>query len=89
MPARYHIPAKGPRIVRYKEIAMTPEEILALGRKFMEPRILLTAAELDVFTPLAKKPMTDRVVAAGIQAAEPGIMILLDALVSMGLLVKR
>ena len=33
-----------------------PEVILGLSRKFMESRIFLTAAELDVFTLLAKNP---------------------------------
>ncbi len=68
---------------------MTPEAILALVRKFMESRILLTAAELDVFTILAKKPVPARELARTINATERGMTILLDALVSMGLLDKK
>ena len=42
---------------------MKPETILGLGGKFMESRIFLTAAELDVFTLLMKKPMSPREIA--------------------------
>lgn len=68
---------------------MTPEEIIALGRKFMESRIFLTAAELDVFTILAKRSMSAREAADALKVTERGITILLDALASMGLLEKN
>ncbi len=70
-------------------MAMTPDALLALGRKFMEPGIFLTAAELDVFTLLAQKSMSARDVADTLKVTERGIMIVLDAVVSMGLLEKN
>ena len=68
---------------------MNPETIIGLGRKFMEPRILLTAAELDVFSLIAKGPLTADEVASRLEVAPRGVTILLDALVPMGLLEKR
>jgi hypothetical protein len=67
---------------------MTPDAMLGLGRKFMESRIFLTAAELDLFTLLAKNPMTAGEAAHTLKATERGVTILLDAVVSMGLLDK-
>src|SRR5664280_2261780 len=40
--------------------AMTPDAILGLARAFMESRALLTAVELDVFTPLANRALIAR-----------------------------
>jgi predicted O-methyltransferase YrrM len=68
---------------------MKPETILDLSRKFMESRILLTAAELDLFSLLSKHPMSAQEMADEIQVALRGITILLDALVPMGLLEKK
>jgi SAM-dependent methyltransferase len=70
-------------------MAMTPDTMLAVGRKFMESRIFLTAAELDVFTILVKNPMSAREIADTIQVTLRGITILLNALVPMGLLEKK
>lgn len=70
-------------------MAMTPDNILALGRKFMESRIFLSAAELDLFTLLAKEPLDAGEVAAKLQVTLRGITVLLDAVVSMGLLEKK
>jgi SAM-dependent methyltransferase len=67
---------------------MTPDAILGLGRKFMESRVLLTAAELDLFTLLTKNPMTAAEAADTLKATERGVTILLDAVASMGLLDK-
>ena len=67
----------------------TPEAILGLGRNFMGSRILLTAVELDVFTLLAKKPLTAGEAARKLGAKERGTAILLDALAAMELLKKR
>jgi SAM-dependent methyltransferase len=66
-----------------------PEVILGLSRKFMESRIFLTAAELDVFTLLAKNPMSAREIADMLKVTMRGITILLNALVPMGLLEKK
>lgn len=68
---------------------ISPDELLALGRKFMESRIFLTAAELDVFTLLAEKSMSAVDVADNLKVTVRGITILLDAVVSMGLLGKE
>ena len=68
---------------------MKPEAILDLSRKFMESRIFLTAAELDIFNLLSKHPMSAQEIADKIQVTLRGITILLDALVPMGLLEKK
>lgn len=68
---------------------MKPEAILGLSRKFMESRIFLTAAELDIFSLLSKHPMSAQEIADKIQVTLRGITILLDALVPKGLLEKN
>jgi hypothetical protein len=68
---------------------MKPTAIMSLVTKFHESRILLTAAELDVFTLLEKNPMSAQEIADRLNATLRGITILLNALVSMGLLEKR
>ena len=70
-------------------MAMTPESILSLGRKFMESRIFLTAAELDLFSLLANDPLSAGEIARALKVTERGVTILLDATVSMGLLEKN
>ena len=67
---------------------MKPESILSLCMKFMESRILLTATELDIFS-LLINPMSAQEIADKTQATLRGITILLDALVSIGLLEKK
>ena len=57
--------------------------------KFQESRIFLTAAEMDVFTLLAKNPMSAQEIADRLEATVRGVTILLDAVVSMGLLEKK
>ncbi|MDI9613497.1 MAG: methyltransferase [Acidobacteriota bacterium] len=68
---------------------ITPETILSLSQKFMESRIFLTAAELDLFSLLAKGPLTSSEVADRLKITQRGAAILLDALVPMGLLQKQ
>jgi predicted O-methyltransferase YrrM len=68
---------------------MKPEAILDLSRKFVESRIFLTAAELDIFSLLSKHPMSAQEIADKIQVTLRGITILLDALVPMELLKKK
>jgi precorrin-6B methylase 2 len=68
---------------------MTPFGIMSLVSKFQESRIFLTAAEMDVFTLLAKKPMSAQEIADRLEATVRGVTILLDAVVSMGLLEKK
>ena len=67
----------------------TPETLTALARSFMESRVFLTAAELDLFTLLAERPLSLSEAAAA-RGADPRAMeILLDALAAMGLLEKE
>lgn len=66
-----------------------PETILDLSRKFMESRIFLTAAELDIFSLIIKHPRSAQEIAEELQVTLRGITILLNALVSMGLLEKK
>ena len=65
------------------------EAITALSRGFMESRVLLTGAELDLFTLIAAVPLTAEQIAERIGADRRALTILLDALAAMGLLVKR
>jgi precorrin-6B methylase 2 len=67
----------------------TPESILKLARQFMESRILLTAAELNLFSHLAEKPATAMELCDELDAEPRGLTILLDALAAMGLLEKQ
>ncbi len=69
--------------------AMTPDAILGLARAFMESRVLLTAVELDVFTPLASRAMSAQDVASALGNDLRGTTTLLDALVGIGLLEKE
>ena len=68
---------------------MTPFAIMSLASKFRESRIFLTAVEMDVFTLLAKNPMSAQETANRLEATVRGVTILLDAVVSMGLLEKK
>jgi len=55
----------------------------------MESRLLLSGAELDLFTLLTPKPLSAQEISTRIQADPRGMTILLDALSAMGLLTKR
>jgi SAM-dependent methyltransferase len=65
------------------------KDILKLSRGFMPSRIFLTAAELDIFTLLIDTPMTAEETASMTDCQPRGITTLLDALTSMGLLMKN
>jgi hypothetical protein len=67
----------------------TLERILDLARDFMESRIFLTAAEMDLFTLLTDAPLSAREIAQKKKASVRGLTTLLDALAAMGLLVKE
>jgi predicted O-methyltransferase YrrM len=67
----------------------TPESILKLARQFMESRILLTAAELNLFSHLAGNPATAKELCHELDADLRGLTILLDVLAAMGLLEKH
>src|SRR3972149_6807258 len=68
---------------------MGPEFILGLAHSFTESRILLTGAELDLFTLLTPAPLSAEEVAVRIGADLRAATILLDALAAMGFLVKQ
>jgi len=67
----------------------SPEEILRLARNFMESRILLTGAELNIFGILNQASLTAEEVSRRIGTDLRALTILLDALTAMGLLVKQ
>lgn len=69
--------------------SLTVESILGLSRDFMESRILLTAAELNLFALLDPRPLSAAEVAGRLEGSSRAVTILLDALTAMGLLVKR
>lgn len=69
--------------------SVSPEKWLGLARNFMESRIFLTGAEMDLFTLLAPTPLSVQEIAQKKKADPRGLTILLDALVSMQLLVKK
>ncbi len=67
----------------------TPDSILALARGWSEARVLLTGAELDLFTVLARGPARAAAVAQTLGGDLRAITIILDALTAMDLLEKR
>lgn len=66
----------------------TPEALLTLARAFQESRVLLTGAELNLFTLLSKEALTADAIAARLGADVRALTIELDALAAMALLVK-
>ena len=66
-----------------------PQTILGLTRSFMESRILLTGAEMDLFTLLSASPLSARETAERTGADLRALTILLDALTGMELLAKK
>jgi predicted O-methyltransferase YrrM len=65
------------------------ETLLGIGRSFMESRVLLTGAELDLFTLAAGTPLSAEQMAGRIGANLRALTIVLDALAAMGLLIKE
>jgi hypothetical protein len=65
------------------------EELLKLSQNFMESRILLSGAELNLFTILNPAPLSAQEVASRIGADLRALTVLLDALSAMGHLVKQ
>jgi predicted O-methyltransferase YrrM len=68
---------------------ITGESILELARGFMASRALLSGAELDLFSLLAKEPLTAEEIAVAAGTTLRGSAILLDALSALGFLVKK
>jgi SAM-dependent methyltransferase len=67
----------------------TAPRILEVARQFVEARILLTGAELDLFTLLAREGLTAEEVAERLEGDSRGVAALLDALTAMELLHKE
>lgn len=67
----------------------TMESILKLGHQFMAGRVLITGAEMDLFSLLAERPMTLDEIIVEKKADHRGMAILLDALTSLGFLTKE
>jgi predicted O-methyltransferase YrrM len=65
------------------------KEVLRLSQNFMESRLLLSGAELNLFTILNRTPLSAQKVASRIGADLRALTVLLDALSAMGLLVKK
>lgn len=66
----------------------TREQISEIASGFMKPRILITAAELDLFTKLARKPSSSQRLCEENDLDLRGLTILLDALSAMNLVFK-
>jgi predicted O-methyltransferase YrrM len=69
--------------------AWNADRVLELSRAYWECRVLLSAAELDVFGVLASGPLDAEQVAERVGAGKRGVAILLDALAGIGLLGKQ
>jgi predicted O-methyltransferase YrrM len=67
----------------------SPDAILKLARQFMASRILLSAAQMNLFTFLDERPSTAEDLARKLNTDLRGLTILLDALAAMGLLSKQ
>ncbi|MBI5209862.1 MAG: methyltransferase domain-containing protein [Elusimicrobia bacterium] len=68
-------------------MAWTKDSLGDLARSFMGPCVLAAAAELDVFSAL-KRPRASAELARALKCDERGLRTLLDALASLGLLLK-
>ena len=68
---------------------LTPDSLLTLGRGFQESRVLLTGAELDLFTLLARETLDAPEVARRLGADLRALTVLLDALAAMEVLEKK
>ena len=66
-----------------------PEKILKMAQCFMESRILLSAAELNLFTLLQKTPLSLTEIITHIKGDAKALAALLDAVAALGLLQKK
>ena len=65
------------------------EQLLGEGREFLKSRVVLTAADLDLFTILHRKTATARQLAGRLRLQQRGTTRILDCLVTLGFLEKR
>ncbi len=68
---------------------LSPDSLLALARGFQESRVLLTGAELDLFTLLARESLDAGALAVRLRADRRALTTLLDALAAMEVLEKE
>jgi len=68
---------------------MQAEKVMTQARNFMVSRVILTAAELDLFTHLQKTPSRAETLAALLGLDLKGLTRLLDCLTALGLLLKE
>jgi len=66
-----------------------PEDVMKLARSFMGARILLTGAELNLFTLLARRDLTAAEIAGQTGTDLRPLSVLLNALTALGLLTKE
>jgi len=71
------------------QLKWSQEAIMGLSRAFMESRVFLTGAELDLFTITAAAPLSAERIGERIGADLRALTVLLDALAAMGLLIKQ
>jgi len=71
------------------QVKHTQDSILETARGFMVSRVLLSGAELDIFSLLARESLTAKQIAVAKKADLRAVTILLDALSALGFLVKR
>ena len=67
----------------------SPEKVLKLAQAFTESRILLSAAELNLFTLLQETPLSAREVTRRVNGNERAVSVLLDATAALGFLRKQ
>jgi SAM-dependent methyltransferase len=71
------------------ELSQARERLIALGTGFQGACVLAAAAELDLFTQLARKPETAEGIARSLRLDPRGLTMLLDATVALSLLEKQ
>jgi len=72
-----------------KQEKLTPNNLLEMMRQFQPACVLGAAAELDLFTPLARQPMDGAMLAQHLHSDTRATVILLDALVALHVLEKK
>src|SRR5712671_2261495 len=72
-----------------KSHTVTPDRIIELGQAFRGAKALLSAIELNVFTALAGGPLDLKTLSARVGLDTRGARDFLDALVTLGMLVRQ
>ncbi|HKZ42388.1 MAG TPA: methyltransferase dimerization domain-containing protein, partial [Candidatus Hodarchaeales archaeon] len=74
---------------KIRRLGLPIESILSYARGFWLSQVVMTAVELDIFTVCDSGPLTAIMVAEPIETEVRATAMLLDALVSLGLLQKE